>query len=204
MGNEIKKEAAPAGLASALFTRTQQRVLGILFGQPDRTFFATEIFDRAGGGRGAVQRELERLTSSGLVQITRVGNQKHFQANRNSPIFDELRSIVRKTVGLADPLREALRSLARKIDFAFVYGSVARSEDRAGSDIDLLVVGEELTLEQLFRRLDPAEKFLGRKISPSLYTPLEFARPVKSAFLKKVLAGPRIILIGSEDAVESP
>lgn len=105
-------ERGPVGLADALFTSTQQRVLGLLFGQPGRSFFATELIALTGSGSGAVQRELKRLASSGLVTVTRIGNQKHYQANDTSPVFEELRSLIIKTVGLADPIRQVLAPLA--------------------------------------------------------------------------------------------
>ena len=109
-------DSGSVGLADALFTTTQQRVLGLLFGQPGRSFFANELIELTGSGSGAVQRELRRLATSGLLTVTRIGNQKHFQANRDSPVFDELCSLVIKTVGLADPIRRALLPLAEKID----------------------------------------------------------------------------------------
>src|SRR3954452_11112278 len=188
-------------LSDALFTQTQQRVLGLLYGYPDESFFATEIFGRTGVGRGTVQRELQRLVSSGLVLVTPVGNQRHYRANKNSPIFKELRSIIAKTSGIAEPLREALAPLARKIDLALVYGSVARGEAHAGSDVDLLVVAADITLEQLFSRLARAERTVGRKINPTLLTPDEFARRRHNGnvFLTKVLSRPLIPLIGSVD-----
>jgi len=187
------------GLADALFTATQQRVLGVLFGRPDRSFIQQDLIEQAGGGSGAVRRELARLVESGLVATTVVGKQKHFQANRDAPIFHELRGIVLKTVALTDPLRMALRPLAKGIDLALVYGSVARGEDRVHSDIDLLVVADDLLLEDLFARLAPAEKKLGRAIHPTLYTRADFEkrRGTGNPFLKKVLAGKRIILFGS-------
>ena len=188
-------------ITDALFSRTQQRVLGLLFGAPERSFFATEIIERAGAGRGSVQRELERLADSGLVTVTRVGNQKHYQANATAPVFGELRSLILKTSGIADPIRQALRPLARKIDLALVYGSVARGEAHAGSDVDLLVVSDDLLLEQLYARVLAAEKTLGRRINPTLYTPEEFRkRRQNSSFVQKVLAGPVIPLIGTIDA----
>lgn len=194
----------PEALADALFTKTQQRVLALFFGNPDRTFFKGELIKRAGSGSGAVQRELARLVESGIVTVTTIGSQKHYQANRDAPIFEELRRIMTKTVGLAGPLRAALRPLAKRIDFALIYGSVANGEARANSDVDLLVVAGDLTLEELFARLAPAEKALGRRIHPTLYTPAEFARRRKSgnAFLQKVLAGEHIILMGSEDGAD--
>jgi len=195
-----------SGLASAIFTRTQQRVLGLFFGNPGRTFIKQELIDRTGSGSGAVQRELARLIESGLVTVTHIGSQKHYQANSGAAIFAELRSIVRKTVGVTDPLRTALRPLKRSIDLALVYGSVARGDERADSDIDLLVVARDLTLEKLFERLAPAEATLGRKIHPTLYTPQDFARRRRNgnAFVQKVLAGEHLLLIGNEDAAHEP
>lgn len=188
-------------LATALFSRTQQRVLGLLYGNPERSYFATEIFEHAGAGRGTVQRELERLGSSGLATVTRIGNQKHYRANPDTPIFSELSSIILKTSGLAEPLRQALAPLAGKIDLALIYGSVARGEAHGGSDVDLLIVASGLTLEQLFSRLERAERTVGRKISPTLLTPDEFRhrRRDSNSFLKKVLSGETIPLIGSVD-----
>lgn len=191
-----------ASLADALFTATQQRVLGLLFGQPDRSFYATEIIRMTRSGSGAVQRELARLAQSGLAVVTRVGNQKHYQANPSAPVFGELRGIVMKTSGHAEPLRAALVPLAKRIRLALVYGSVARGEARAESDIDLLIVAAGLSLEQLFRCLAPVEKTLGSRVHPTLYTPEEFRRRrmSKNPFLEKVLDGEHLLLMGSEDA----
>jgi predicted nucleotidyltransferase len=192
------KPGASAGLAGALFSTTQRRVLGLLFGQPDRRFFANELIALTGSGSGAVQRELQRLTESRLVAATSEGSRKYFQANAAAPIFDELRSIVLKTVGAAEPLRVALAPLAPRIQLALVYGSVAKGRETALSDLDLLVVSESLTLEELYAALAPAEHELSRKVSVTLYTPAEFRRRrmEKNPFLTKVLAGERIILIG--------
>lgn len=194
-----RRRKRTAGLADALFTATQQRVLGVLFGQPDRAFIQQELIDRAGGGSGAVRRELARLVESGIVTATPVRKQKQFQANPTAPIFEELRRIVFKTFGVSDPLRAALRPLAKRIELALIYGSVARGEDRAQSDIDLLFVADDLPLEELFARLAPVEKKLGRVISPTLYTRADFERRRRAdnPFLKKVLAGEHLILLGS-------
>jgi len=188
-------------LSDALFTQTQQRVLGLLYGHPEESFFATEIFRRTGGGRGTVQRELERLVRSGLVLVTPIGNQRHYRANQASPIFRELRSIIVKTSGVAEPLRDALTPIARKIDLALIYGSIARGQAHAGSDVDLLVVAADLTLEQLFSRIARAERAVSRKINPTLLTPEEFTRRRHNGnpFLTKVLSGKVIPLIGSID-----
>src|ERR1700683_3040194 len=127
-------------LSNALFSNVQQRVLALIFGRPERSFYTNEIVRTIHSGSGAVERELSRLEQSGLVSVERIGNQKHFRANRESPIFDELRGIVLKTVGLADPLRQSLAPYINKIKAAFVYGSVAKGADTARSDIDLMVI----------------------------------------------------------------
>ena len=150
------KPSPNSGLADALFTRTQQGVLGLLFGQPDRSFYATEIIARVGAGSGTVQRELARLEASGLVTVSRLGTQKHFQANPESPLYDELTGIARKTFGIAEPLRKALAPFESSIDAAFVYGSVARRSDTALSDIDLLILSNTLAYSDLFPALEKA------------------------------------------------
>jgi predicted nucleotidyltransferase len=193
---------ASAGLADALFGSTRRRVLGLLFGQPRRSFFVTEIMALTAAGRGAVQRELERLAQSGLVTVTKVGNQKHYQANRESALFEELCGIIRKTVGLEEPLRAALAPLAERIRLALIYGSIAKGLDTAASDVDLLIVSDDLTLEELYRALSRAETLLARKINPTMYTTAEFRRrrKARNPFLKRVLEGPTNPLLGSFDA----
>ncbi len=188
---------APTSLADALFTTTQQRVLALIFGQPGRSFYASELIERTGSGSGAVQRELKRLASSGLVTVKRIGNQKHYQANPDSPVFEELSSLVKKTVALAAPVREALMSLADRIDLAILYGSVAKGTDTASSDIDILIVGDGLTLEDIYAALSPVEGDLERKISPTLYTSKEFSdrKAVNNPFLSRVLSGEHLMLI---------
>jgi predicted nucleotidyltransferase len=191
------------GLADALFAKVQQRVLGVLFGQPRRSFYANEIIALARSGSGAVQRELARLEAAGLVTVTRVGNQKHYQANAASPVFEELRTLVLKTVGLADVLRAALAPLGRDIRAAFVYGSIAKGQDTAGSDIDLMVISDRLTHADLFAALESASAQLGRKIAPTLYSAKELSRRIKQeqAFVTRVLAQPKLWLIGDERAL---
>lgn len=194
---------ARTSLADALFSTTQQRVLGLLFGQPDRSFFATELISLAGAGSGAVQREIQRLIESGLVTAFPVGNQKHYQANRSSPIYHELYGIIIKTLGPANVLRGALTDLAPHIRFACLYGSVAKGSDHAASDIDVLIVADGLTLEEVYASLAPAEKTLARSISPTLYTVKEFKRRrnVGNPFVSKLLAGEYTLLVGSADDV---
>jgi predicted nucleotidyltransferase len=191
----------PVSLASALFGGTQQRVLGLLFGQPDRSFYATELIALARAGSGSVQRELARLEQSGLVTVRAVGNQKHYQANPASPIYEELCGIARKTVGIAEPLRGALAPLRKQIKAAFVFGSVAKQADHAASDIDLMVISDTLEFPDVILALQPVEQGLGRAINPVIYTRKELARRLKAdeAFVTRVLSQPKVWLFGTED-----
>src|SRR6202165_2379886 len=144
-------------LSNALFSKVQQRGLSLIFGQPERSFYTSEIKRNVNSGTGAVERELSRLQRSGLVSIERIGNQKHYRANRQSPIFAELHSLVIKTVALTEPLRKSLEPYSDKIKAAFVYGSVTKGTDTARSDIDLLVIGDELSYSELYAALQNAE-----------------------------------------------
>jgi len=195
----------PGGLADALFSKTKQRVLGLLFSDPGRSFYVSEIVSRARGGTGTVLRELARLEKSGLVSVTQVGNQRHYQANPSSPLFDELRSIVDKTVGVVGPLAAALRPLAPRIVAAFVYGSVARKSDTGRSDIDLMVVSDRLTYGDVYPALEAVGSTLGRPVNPTVYTTSEFRkrRAARNAFLTKVLGLPKLWIVGSENELAS-
>ena len=190
-------------VADALFSGLQQRLLAVLFGQPDRSFYGNELLRLTGTGRGALQRELEKLVSADLVTVTPIGNQKHYQANAAAPIFAELRGIVMKTLGLADVLRTALNAVSDRIELAFVFGSVAKGTDIATSDIDLMVVTETLTYADLFEGLAAAEQVLGRKVNPTLYTSAALAEKVRTenSFVLRVLSQPKIFLIGAEDVL---
>ncbi|HQR77409.1 MAG TPA: nucleotidyltransferase domain-containing protein [Burkholderiaceae bacterium] len=198
-----KRGPERVGLADALFSGTQQRVLALVFGQPDRSFYANEVIAHARAGRGAVHRELKRLADSELVTVQISGNQKHYQANPASPIFDELCGIVRKTMGLAEPLRKALEPLAKRIKAAFVYGSVAKKGDSASSDIDLMIVSSDLTYADLYEALEAVSQQLGRKVNPTIFAPSELAKRVASggAFVKRVLEQPKVWLKGDERAL---
>jgi predicted nucleotidyltransferase len=202
MKGASRKPSSPhtIGIADALFGKGQQRVLALLFGNPGRSFYANEIIALAGSGTGAVQRELARLESAGLVTVRGVGKQKHYQANPEAPVFAELRAVVLKTSGLGDVLRTALRPLSGDIRAAFVYGSVAKREDTATSDIDLMVISDRLTYADLFPALEEATGRLGRKVNPTVYDPAELARRIRqgNAFVRRVLAQPKIWLIGGE------
>lgn len=196
---------ASSSLADALFPKGRQRVLAVLFGNPGRSFYANEVIALAQSGTGAVQRELAALSESGLVTVTRQGNQKHYQANANAPVFAELRGLVLKTMGLADVLSAALASLASQIDLAFVYGSVARQQDTAHSDIDVMIVSTELGYADVFGALESASATLGRQVNPTLYTPAELAKRISqdNAFVTRVLQQPKIWLIGTEKDIHA-
>lgn len=194
------------GLGDVLFSKTQRQVLSLLFGNPARSYYAKEIVRFAGVGIGSVQRELEKLAAAGLLNVTQIGNQKHYQANREAPIFEELRGIVLKTFGLADVLREALAAFAERIEVAFIYGSVAKATDTASSDIDVMIVGPDLSYSDVVSRLTDAEARLGRRVNPTLYKPADFARrrAEDNAFLNRVVEQPKIFLIGTEDDIPKP
>lgn len=189
--------------ADALFPAVRQRVLAVLFGSPDRSFYANELIALARSGTGAVQRELASLLAAGLVTVRDQGNQKHYQANAASPVFAELRGLVLKTVGLADVLRAALAPLEDQVAAAFVYGSVARQQDTAASDVDVLIVSDALGYAEVFGALEGAAQTLGRTINPTLYTRAELARrrAQDNAFVTRVLDQPRIWLIGDEEVL---
>jgi len=192
-------------MADALFTMTQQSVLSLLYGQPHRSFFANELIAMTGSGSGAVQRELARLVESGLVTRKQIGRQSHYQANHGAPIYAELQSIITKTVGAANPIREALEPLRDRILLALLFGSVAKGEDSSTSDIDVLIIADDLMLENLYSAFGPVEQRLGRTVNPTLLTTSEFSRRRASSgsFVSKVLAGPTIRLLGDPNVDHS-
>ncbi len=197
------RAAQPLTMAAALFSGTQQRVLGLLFGQPARSYYASELIALAGVGSGAVQRELERLERSGLITVRSVGNQRHYQANGAAPLFSELCGIVQKTMGLADPLREALRPFHSQIEAAFVYGSVAKGRDTAGSDVDVMLISDELTYGEVFPALEEVGARLGRPVNPTILSRKDLLKRVKadSAFVTRTLSQAKVWLIGGKDAL---
>lgn len=191
---------ASANLSDALFTKTQQRVLSLLFGEPGRALGVGELIQMTGAGSGAIQREIARLAGSGLLSTELVGNQKRYRANPDSPIHDELVAIVRKTFGLVIPLREALAPLASRIELAFVYGSVAKRRDTTRSDIDLMVVSDALTYAEVILSLYPLIERMGREINPTLYSRADLRNKLESGngFVERVLAQPKLWVIGGE------
>lgn len=194
---------ASTSLADALFPRVRQRVLAILFGNPGRSFFLSEVVALAQSGTGAVQRELASLAAAGLLTVRNQGNQKHYQANAQAPVYAELRGLVLKTSGAVDIVRAALAPLADQITGACIYGSVARQEDTATSDIDLLVLSPSLGYAETYGAVEAATTQLGRTVNPTVYAPDEWQRRQAqgNAFARKVMEQPKLWVIGSEQAL---
>lgn len=187
-------------LCSGLFGKTRQAVLALLYGRADSSFYTKQILDAVKIGRGTVQRELKNLTDTGIIIREVQGRQVYYRANARCPIFDELKSIVRKTFGVADVIRQSLATNADKIRVAFIFGSVAKSTDDRRSDIDLMVVGK-ISFGDVVSLLTPAEQKLRREINPVVYPVAEFERKVKEDhhFVKTVLEDEKIFVIGDED-----
>lgn len=189
-------ESVTTNIGDALFTKTQQRVLGLLFGRPRQSFYLNELVRLAGVGKGSVIRELEKLCTADLLTVTRIGNQNHYQANAENPIFEELKGIVQKSFGLLDIVGSALGPLLNQIDLALIYGSMAKGAEHAGSDIDLLLVSNSLSYGAVMEVLAEAETQLGRTINPTLYTPQEFAeRKRKQQHFITRLMGQKVLWI---------
>ncbi len=210
MGSIVPKMGPLTGLGmqvtaigDALFTKTQQRVLGLLYGNPNKSFYTNEIVRWADMGRGTIRRELERLVSAGLLVAKKEGNQLYYQANADNPVYTDLVSIVRKTFGIADVIRNALESVENHIDQAFIYGSIAKGEDTASSDIDLMVVTESLAYADLMELLSDAEESLGRPVNPTIYNKKQIQKKLKekNAFLTRLMEQPKIWIKGSEDVI---
>ena len=195
MGTNKKSD----GIGAALFGKTRRAVLGLLYSRPDQTFYMREIVRRARIGFGAVQRELGQLLRGGLIARQVRGRQVYYQANRQCPVFSELRGLVMKTVGLADVIRAALSPMKKKIVLACLYGSAARGQECAGSDVDVLVVGK-VSFGDVVAALNPAQDTLGREVNPLVYSEGEFRNKMLSGhrFLRSVMLEPKIVLLGNE------
>jgi predicted nucleotidyltransferase len=172
-----------------------------LFGQPERSYHLSELRRLTLLGSASLQRELNRLVDAGLVQSERVGNLRRFQANPLSPVYQELVLLTRKTLGVVPMLRGALLPIVERLNKAFIYGSVAKQTDTAGSDVDLLLVGDNLSLNEILTLLMPLEEQLGRRINPTCYTSLEYAKRVAEpdSFVNRVLAQATLPLFGDVD-----
>lgn len=201
------RAASPSesGLARALFPQARLRVLSLLYGQPERQFYASEIIRLAGSGSGAVQRELIKLTKAGILATTASGNRKVYHVNRQSPIFEEIQALILKTEGLVGPLRKALKPYSSKIQVAFVYGSVAKGTDTANSDIDLMIIGKDLSYSEVYSALQKAEKVLLRPVNPNLMDVGEWRSKLahKNPFLTKIAQGRNLFIIGTKDELQA-
>jgi len=187
-------------LCSGLFGKTRQAVLALLYGRADSSFYTKQVLDAVKIGRGTVQRELKNLTDTGIITREVQGRQVYYRANAQCPIFNELKSIVRKTFGVADVLRQSLAPKVNKVRVAFIFGSVARSVDDRRSDIDMMVVGG-ISFGDVVSLLSPAEEKLGREVNPVVYPVAEFKKKVKEDhhFVKTVLEDEKIFVIGDEN-----
>ena len=186
-------------LADALFTTTQQKVLGLLYAQPEKSFYTKEILRLTGMGVATIKRELDRMLAAGILRMNKIGNQHHYQANPECPVYQELLGVVKKTFGVTDVIRTALSPLSSHIDWAFIFGSVASGKETSGSDIDLMIVGDA-GFSEVVGLLYTAQENLGREINPKIYSKEEWdqMRKRKDAFFNEVSAKPRIDIIGDE------
>lgn len=187
-------------LADALFSRTQQQVLGLLYGQPEKSFYINEIIRSTGMGVATIKRELDRLEAVGILQRVKIGNQQHYQAEPLCAIYRELRALVNKTLGVAGILSRALLPLKEQIELAFLFGSIARGTETTNSDIDLMLIGD-ITLEEVVEVTYAVQESLGRTINPRIYRPDEWQLLLteQGSFIKDVMKHARIDLIGNTD-----
>jgi predicted nucleotidyltransferase len=195
----------PLSISDALFAKTQQAVLGLLFGQPERRFYLRELVAASGGSASQVQRELARLTQAGLIVREPGARQVWFHANPRSPVFSELKSLMSKTAGIADALRAALDPFARRIRIAFVYGSVARGEHDAASDVDVLVVGTVRPSALAQAKIALGTR-LGRPVQFVVLSPGELKERLaeRDHFTINLMRQPKIWLVGSESHLDLP
>jgi|ERR1700683_393506 len=184
---------------SALFGRTRNAVLGLLFSHPDEPFYVREIVRAADSGLGSVQRELRRLERAGILKRTAKDHRVFYQADPQCPIFEEIKGLVAKTVGGVEILARALSSLRAEIKVAFIYGSMARGEQRRGSDVDVFVIGNA-SFGEVVEALTPAQEKLAREINAVVYPVSEFREKLlqKHHFVTTVLRGPKLFLVGDE------
>jgi predicted nucleotidyltransferase len=187
-------------LSSTLFGRTRGAVLAVLFGHVGDSYYLRQLARVTGIALGPVQRELRQLVDAGLVTKKTLGTQALYSANEASPVFDEMRNLVAKTVGIHDVLQAALHSLEGEIHLAFVYGTVARSRESQRSDVDLMIVGG-VHFANVVDRIANAQKTLNREINPTVYTVSEFKSKMRGNFLKTVLGEKKLFIIGDENVL---
>lgn len=188
-------------LSNSLFPLTRQKVLTLLFSHPEQNFHTKEIITYSKAGTGAVQRELSRLTEAELITMKVLGNQKRYQANALSPIFNELRGIVLKTFGLKNHIETTLTALKTQIKIAFIYGSTANQTDTATSDIDLLIIADDLDYSKLYQHLSKTSLELRREINPTIYTTLEWQKKIRqnNHFVAKIYEQEKLFIIGTHE-----
>lgn len=188
------------GPGSALFGKTRRAVLSVLYTHPDESFYLREIVRATNAGMGAVQREVKQLLEAGIIQRETRGNQVYYRADKNCPIFEELKNMMIKTSGIGGVLKVSLQELSDRITVAFVYGSAADGSIQRESDIDIMIVGN-VTFGEVTSALGPAQDTLSREINPSVYSLEEFREKVAAGhhFLKSVLASDKFFLIGDAD-----
>jgi uncharacterized protein len=184
----------------SLFGHTRGALLAILYGHADQSFYVRQLVRAVGAGHGALQRELKHLTEMGLFLRRTQGNQVRYQANSESPIFSEIKGLITKTVGIHDVILSALASLGPEIQIAFVYGSVARQNERANSDVDLMVLGN-VSFSEVVSALGPAQRALFREINPTVFPPSEFRSKLATGnhFLRSVMKEKRLFVLGTEN-----
>lgn len=188
------------GLSDVLFGQIRGEVLGLLYGQADKSFYVRQIARHVNASVGAVQRELEKLAEVDLITRASVGNQVFYKVNQSNPVFAEMRALVNKTVGIFNVLHSALEQLANRVTIAFVYGSVARQEEKADSDIDLMIIGN-VELDDILGRLSNVETRLSRTVNPTVYSVHEFKKKLGEGnhFLNAVVGSDKVFLIGNAD-----
>lgn len=188
-------------IAQALFTPAQQKLLGLLFVRVNQGFHLNEIMRLTGLGSASAQRELKRLHDSGLIVSERIGNVRRFRPNRDSMIYGELSSLVKKSFGLVSVLNSALAPLSKVLNVAFVYGATAKEQEGMDTNVELLLIGENTSYGELLSRLPVAERILRRKINPNLYSLPDFKRRLREQqpFILQMLREEKTYVLGDEE-----
>lgn len=186
-------------LSDVLFGEYRKRILGLLLLHPEQSYHVRELARLTNTSPGTLHKELSKLSDAGILQSKKIGNQQHYSANLECPIFEELASIFRKTSGLADVIANALSSMKKQIKFVIVFGSVARGEEQANSDVDVLVIGD-IGFGDVVSLLHESQATLKREINPVVYSVESFKSRVEKNdfFIKEILNKPKLFIIGSE------
>mgnify|MGYP001121888116 CR=1 FL=1 len=203
MGARLKNVRIRSAIGASLFGITRQAVLRLFFTHPDERFYQRQIVQLLELGSGGVQRELEGLTKAGILTKLVEGRQTYFHVNKENAAFDELQGLIRKTFGVPRIVETCLRPLAKQIRLAFIYGSFASGKETAQSDVDLMIVGDNISLDDVVPVLADAQRELRREMNPTVYNSDEFARKLaeKSHFVSQVVAGTKIFVIGTENDI---